>query len=142
MSNQAAVASRIESKYRDIAGIALAGLCAVHCAAMPLLLATAAASGIGWLYNEGFDWIFLASSSLIGCASLLPAYRRLHRKKACLALFVGGILSILAGRLAPTGVPDTQFVVFGAVLIVSAHAGNQYLCRSCRRCSVNEGTST
>jgi hypothetical protein len=136
-------AARIELKYGDIAGIVVSTLCAIHCAAVPLLLATAAASGLTWLYEEGLDWAFLATSSAIGFASLLPAYRRLHRRKTCLALFVGGILCILAGRLAPEGLPDTPFVVFGAVLIISGHAVNQYFCRSCRKCSSEiSGNST
>src|SRR6202008_2226012 len=102
----------------------------IHCAAVPLLLATAAASGSSWFYVEGLDWVFLVASSVIGYASLSPAYRRLHRRKACLGLFFAGILSILAGRLVPGSVPDEPLVVFGAALIISGHAANQYLCRS------------
>jgi hypothetical protein len=86
---------------------------------MPLLLATAAASGLTWLFEEGFEWAFVASSAVIGCASLFPAYRHVHRKKACLALFGAGVVIILMGRLAETGLPDTPFVVFGAALIVA-----------------------
>jgi hypothetical protein len=64
----------------------------------------------------------------------LPAYRDIHRKKVCLALFGAGIAIILVGRLAQTGLPDTPFVVFGAALIVAGHATNRYFCRSCGRC--------
>jgi hypothetical protein len=134
-------AARIERKYGDFAGIAVSTMCAVHCVAVPLLLATATASGVSWLLEERLDWLFLAASSVIGWMSWLPAYRRLHRRKACLTLFATGILSIATGRLAPEGVPDTPFVVFGAALIVSGHAANQYFCRSCRRCCDSTGAT-
>jgi len=102
---------------------------------LPLLVGTVAASGLTWLYKEGLEWGFLGASAVLGCASLVPAYRHLHRSKRCFALFIAGILTIALGKLAPSGVPDTPFVVFGAALIMSAHVANQYLCRSCRRCS-------
>jgi hypothetical protein len=123
------------AKYRDFAGIAVAALCALHCAALPLLLATAAASGLTWLLEERFEWAFLASSAVIGCASLVPAYRRVHGKTRCLALFGVGIAAIFVGRLALLDLPDTPFVLFGAVLIVASHAANHYFCRTCRRCA-------
>ncbi len=133
--------SRIEPRYHDFAGIAVSALCAIHCAAVPLLLATAAASGSNWLYEEGLDWVFLVASIVIGSASLIPAYRRLHHRKACLGLFFAGILSILAGRLVPASVPDEPLVVFGAALIIYGHAANQYLCRSCRKCGTSTGAT-
>src|SRR5713101_4260227 len=141
MSNSRGTA-RTEPQYRDLAGIAVSTLCAIHCAALPLLLATTAASSLTWLYEEGLEWAFLGGSAAIGCASLIPAYRGLHHKKACLALFVAGILSILARRLSPSGVPDTPFVVFGAALILTGHVMNQFFCRSCRKCGSPQESTT
>ena len=131
MSNSLSAA---EPKYRDVAGIAISTLCAIHCAAIPLLLATGAASGLAWLYEEGLEWGFLGVSALMGCASLIPAYRRVHHRRTCLALFVAGVLSIFAGRISLWGAADTPFVVFGAAMIMTGHVTNQVFCRSCHKC--------
>jgi hypothetical protein len=120
--------------HRDTAGIALATLCAIHCAAVPLAAGIAAAAGLSWLFEERLEWFFVASSAGIGCISLLPAYWRVHGCKQCLALFFGGMASILTGRLATAEGSDTPFVIFGAALIVCAHGVNQYLSRRCGNC--------
>jgi hypothetical protein len=119
-------------KHGDNAGIVVSLLCAVHCAATPLVLSLPTVLGVSWLFSESFEWILVASSSALGCASLMPAYFRLHRRKRCVTLFVSGLASIFAGRLLP--VSDTAFVVAGAGLIISAHAANHYFCRRCRNC--------
>lgn len=123
-------------KHLDRAGVAVSALCAVHCVVMPLIVGSLAAAGIGWLRNEALEWLILAGSLAIGLRALLPAFRHRHGKKRCLWLFSGGIVSILLGRLAQHGsLPDTPFVVFGAALIISAHAMNHYFCRRCRACA-------
>ncbi|MBZ5634498.1 MAG: MerC domain-containing protein [Acidobacteriia bacterium] len=119
----------------DGAGMAVSALCAVHCVVMPLIVGSLAAAGIGWLHNEALEWLILGSSLTIGLRALLPAFRHRHGKKRCLWLFSGGMASILLGRLAQHGsLPDTPFVIFGAVLIISAHAMNHYFCARCQRC--------
>jgi hypothetical protein len=117
----------------DGAGMAVSTLCAIHCVAMPLLAASLASAGVGWLRNEAFEWLIVTGSFLLGIWSLLPGFRHRHGKKRCLWLFSGGMAAIFAGKLIHFGsLPDTPFVVSGAVLIVVAHTTNQYLCRRCR----------
>lgn len=128
----------------DHAGIAASVLCAIHCIGLPLLLGALTAggltaTGVAWLRNEWVEWFFLASSLSIGVFGLLPGYRGVHRHKRCLWLFSIGVVSILAGRLASArSLPDTPFIVGGAALIISAHAGNRYLCARCSRCAAEE----
>jgi hypothetical protein len=105
---------------------------------LPLLLGATGASAIAWLFEDVFEWAFLGTSAVLGFASLVPAYRRGHHRRRCLVLFLLGMVAILAGRLAPEGVSDTTFVVFGAALIFTSHAANLFLCRSCRACRVND----
>ena len=115
--------------------MAVSALCAIHCVVMPLIVGSLAAAGIGWLHNEALEWLILGTSLAIGLRALLPALRHRHGKKGCLWLFSGGMASILLGRLAQHGsLPDTPFVIFGAVLIISAHAMNHYFCARCQRC--------
>jgi hypothetical protein len=122
-------------KRLDSAGMVASTLCGIHCAAMPLLIGALTAAGVGWIGNEALEWAILAGSVSIGLFALLPSYRRVHRRRSCLWLFWLGVLAILGGRLAHTSsLPDTPFVLSGAVLIVSAHAFNRYLCARCRAC--------
>jgi len=123
-------------KRLDAAGVTVSTLCAIHCAIMPLAVGGLATGGLGWLGSEKWEWILVGSSFVLGLSSLIPACRNLHRKKCCLQLFICGILSILIGRLASQrSLPDTPFLVLGAMLIVFAHAVNRHLCIRCRRCS-------
>ena len=127
------------ARYLDVAGVATSALCVVHCVITPLLVGVLAASGVRWLRNEVSDWVILSASLAIGLSSLVPAYRHVHRSSACLGLFCCGMLSILAGRFAEReSLRDLPFMIFGAVLISSAHAMNHYFCRRCRRCGVHE----
>jgi hypothetical protein len=118
----------VSTRILDVAGTATSLACAIHCALAPLLIGTLAA-GLG---NETWEWVIVAVSLCIGVGSLLPAYRKQHRKRRCLGLFSLGICSILAGRLL--FVSDTAFVVTGAALIISAHISNHYFCVQCKRC--------
>jgi hypothetical protein len=124
----------------DHAGMAASTLCAIHCIALPLLLGSLTATGLGWLRNEALDWVIVWSSLVIGLFGLMPAYRKVHRHKRCLWLFGSGMLAIVAGKFASAqSLPDTPFVVCGAALIVSAHAANRYFCSRCVHCGTEEG---
>jgi hypothetical protein len=113
-------------------------LCGIHCAAMPLLIGALTAAGVSWIKNEALEWAILAASVCIGLLALLPSYRRVHRRRSCLWLFWLGMLAILGGRLLDTrSLPDTPFVTVGAVLIVSAHALNRFLCVRCGQCGAD-----
>jgi hypothetical protein len=119
----------------DSAGMLASTLCAIHCAAMPLLIGALTVAGVGWLGSEGLEWGILGGSLSVGLLALVPSYRRVHRRSSCLWLFWLGILAIVAGRLERASVlPDTPFVVSGAILIVSSHALNRYFCARCRNC--------
>jgi hypothetical protein len=120
----------------DRAGMAASVLCAIHCIALPLLLGSLTAAGIGWLRYEGVEWAILTGSAAMGLFGLLPGYKRVHRHKRCLWLFCAGLLTILTGKLASShSLRDTPFVVCGAALIISAHAFNRHLCARCSNCT-------
>jgi hypothetical protein len=118
----------------DRAGIAVSALCVLHCALTPLLATAPVAFGLSWIIGEGSEWLFVASSGAIGCASILPAYWRLHRRKRCIALFLSGIVIILGGRFVPAESLETPLVITGAGLMILAHASNRYFCRRCSGC--------
>jgi hypothetical protein len=126
--------SKSEPRF-DSAGIIVSTLCALHCVFVPLAAGALAASGIAWLGDERYEPILIGCSLLLGLASLLPSYRRVHRDRRCMALFVLGMSIILIGKLsAERWALETPLVLAGATLIVSAHAVNYRLCKRCGNC--------
>jgi hypothetical protein len=110
----------------------VAFLCFIHCIAGPILLSFAGLASMTGL-SEKLDPLFVLLSTAIAGFTLIPARRRKHGRKICLALFAAGILFLLVRR--NTSRPfEIAATVFGAGLIVSAHALNIRFARRCRCC--------
>ncbi len=101
-------------------------LCAVHCAALPLLLAIAPAIGAGFA-NHTFEVGFIAFASLLGLTSLILGYRR-HRVGRALALLVPGIAllwtAVFVERLHDSTIAHAIAMAVGGTLIACAHLLN------------------
>lgn len=64
------------SPWVDWAGMIASIGCAIHCAAMPLVLAYLPALGLGWLAGEGFHkWMALVCFAL-AAAAFVPGWRK------------------------------------------------------------------
>lgn len=108
----------------DVMGATASFACAVHCAAVALLLGVLPALSV--MSAQWIDWAFLAISTLIGIAALGPGFRR-HRLIAPLLLFTIGIgLLILTRvlRLQPS-VPEMLLVLVAATCLIMAHWKNR-----------------
>lgn len=117
----------------DRKAILVAALCFVHCVAGPLLLAFAGlASLIG--VSEKLEPLFLLSSITMGAATLVPAYRKKHRRLSCLSMFAGGLLCLMLRHLKWPVLPETIALGMGAGLIIGAHALNLRFSRQCECC--------
>ena len=84
----------------DRKAMLVATLCFIHCVAGPVLLTFAGFSSLT-AASESFEPVFLISSALLGSATLIPAYRRKHRRCSCLVLFICGLFCLVgdcAGR--------------------------------------------
>jgi hypothetical protein len=101
-------------------------LCAVHCAALPVVLAIAPALGAG-LANETFEIGFIAFASLLGLTSLVIGYRR-HRVGRALAFLVPGIALLwtaaLLESLHQNLILHAIAMATGGTLIATAHVLN------------------
>jgi hypothetical protein len=114
----------------------IASLCFVHCIAGPILLSFA---GLTSLMNvsEKFEPLFLLGSGAMGAIALVPAYRKKHRRKSCLALFAAGSLCLLlrhyvAWRAMPI---EPIAAAVGASLIIGSHVLNLRFSRRCECCN-------
>lgn len=128
----------ISGSSGDRKGMLIAAICFIHCVLGPLLLSFAGLTSLVGL-SEIFESVFLLSSLALGSATLLPAYRKKHRRLSCLALFVLGLTCLLLLRHARwLFLPEAVIVGIGATLIVGAHALNLKFSRECQCCSSEE----
>ena len=111
----------------DVMGAMASFACAVHCAAVALLLGVLPAISVFsalWI-----DWAFLGLSALLGATALGPGFRR-HRLRTPLVLFTVGI-----GILALTRVlhlePEMLLVLVAAACLIAAHWRNRTALHRC-----------
>src|ERR1700721_3844722 len=81
----------------DGRGMLLASLCFVHCVAGPILLTYAGFSSLIDV-SEKLEPLFLLGSAAMGIIAFVPAYRKKHGRKSCLALFASGLLCLFLAR--------------------------------------------
>jgi hypothetical protein len=122
--------------FLDKTGIVLSWLCAIHCLAVPFILAFLPMLGLHFLAHEGLEWIFVALSGSVAAASLLPGFFKLHRNINTLLLFAAGIALITSADalFEDSLVGKLFFVSTGAVFVTTAHLLNRHLCSSCSKC--------
>jgi len=118
----------------DVVGATASFVCAMHCAAVTLLLGVAPALEI--VAQPWLEWLFLSASMFIGLLALVPGYRQ-HRRPLPLTLFTGGIAILLITRLlhVPPSMFEVSLVLVAASALITAHWQNRRELRSCRHAS-------
>jgi hypothetical protein len=130
-----AVSTR-KSSSLDVSGSLAALVCAVHCLASPVLLSLGAMPllGASLLESAMVEWGFVAATGVIGLASLVPSFTRVHRDRVPGILFTLGFGLLLATRLVePTAALEPVAVATAAGLLIAAHVRNQRQCARCRQ---------
>ncbi|MBN8726154.1 MAG: MerC domain-containing protein [Xanthomonadales bacterium] len=127
MDKLSAPPSRL-ARYTDRFGATAAFLCAVHCAALPLLIGLLPALGLGFLADHGFERGFVAFASVLAASSLILGFRRHHDLRA-FALLAPGVVLLVAGvATEPAGtIVHAVLVTGGGLLVALAHLANQRL---------------
>lgn len=117
-----------ESKTRwwrmaDRVGATASFLCAIHCAALPFVLALLPLLGLGFLADHRFERAFVLFACVLALASLLSGYRR-HRRVLPLRLALPGLALLLLGvtvaEAYSIGV-HSALVTCGGLLVAAAH---------------------
>jgi len=102
-------------------------ICAIHCAVLPILIATLPALGLAAWMGDGFERGFVLFASLIGLFSVFWGYRR-HGAVRALGLLIPGLLLLWLGILyAPLHhalVPHALAMTAGGTLVGLAHMAN------------------
>ncbi|MBS0570861.1 MAG: MerC domain-containing protein [Proteobacteria bacterium] len=117
----------------DRLGAAASLLCAVHCAALPFLLAILPALGLGFLASHGFERGFIAFASMLAVTMAVLGYRR-HRATRAFVLLVPGLLLLWIGGfafdLSHATWLHSLLVVIGGSCVSLAHFTNLRMARS------------
>ena len=135
--NSARAASKRDLTHAaDRIGATASFLCALHCAALPFVLAVLPALGLGFLAEHAFERIFIACASTLALAVLIRGYRRHHSVRALLLLAPGLILLWLGGFVIDghdrIGV-HALLVALGGSCVALAHLTNLRLAQGHER---------
>ncbi len=99
----------------DFAGAFVAGLCAIHCSAVPILISLGVLGGL--THSHIIDWTLLIIGVLIAGYSLTKDYK-FHKKRGPLALVFLGFLFLTVGILSHHIV---WLNILGGIIIIVGH---------------------
>lgn len=114
------------SRFADRFGATASFLCAVHCALLPLVLASLPAIGLGFLANHRFERGFIAFASALALTMLIVGFRR-HRQFRAFWFLVPGILLLAAGIVLDfenNAIAHAVLVAMGGTLVALSHLTN------------------
>lgn len=115
---------KLKNQTIDLIALTSSILCAIHCAAVPILLSFSALSSIHLLHNPWIEWSFISLGLILVVLSLWPSFRKIHQRTMPLWFAAIGFLFIGISRLDFSLWWETGNTVFGACLVSYAHYRN------------------
>lgn len=112
----------IFNNHGDLLGFAGSTLCALHCSALPVLLAMGMLSGFEWMESHWVEYAFFISAVSIAGYTILRSYME-HRKPLALMIVCAGFVMFLAG-IVQHNHAEIGLTTLGGVLIAIAHIIN------------------
>jgi hypothetical protein len=106
----------------DALGITTSILCAIHCAILPLLMASLPILGVNIIENAPFEYGMIGLAFVIGTWALWHGFHKHHRRFSPWLLFAGGILFLLAKQIWHQY--QFRLLPIAVILIVVAHVLN------------------
>ena len=131
-------------KYKllwDRLGIAMSVVCLVHCLMLPVVIAALPLVAAQWLEATTFHTAMALALMPIALLAVVPGLR-VHGRVSVAAAMAAG-LSLLstaafAGERLLSNEWATGLTVAGGTILVTAHAVNLVLCRTCPACATHE----
>ena len=117
----------------DTTGACLSVACAIHCLAMPLLVAVLPLIGLGFFATERAEVVLISGAIALAIGSLAWGVRH-HRRWRALLILIVALAFIATARTAVEGAFEVVFYSIGGVLLASAHLVNRHLCKTCPTC--------
>ena len=117
----------------DTTGACLSVACAVHCLAMPLLVAVLPLIGLGFFATERAELVLISGAIGLAIGSLAWGVRN-HRSWRAFLILIVALTFIATARTAVEGTFEMVFYSIGGILLASAHLVNRHLCKTCPTC--------
>ena len=145
---------KTKSFNMDGVGAVASFACAVHCAAIPILIGFGAAGAVSWLDHPPVEWGLVGLAAVVGTVSAWRGYKT-HGNAPVAVVLATAAVSLLAltwmshgveaahighaghAHGAHTGEWKWLFPVLGLTVAVS-HLVNRKLCASCTSCEAHE----
>ena len=105
-------------------------LCAIHCAALPLIVSALPLLGVNQAYNALFEYGMIGLAFLIGTWALWHGFSRHHHRILPWLLFLGGMILLISKQLWHGY--ELRLLPFAVGFIISAHIVNYRLSRRSR----------
>jgi hypothetical protein len=110
----------------DRVGATASFLCAIHCAALPFVLALLPFIGLQFLADHRFERGFVFFACALALFALITGYRR-HQRALPLMLAIPGLLLLIFGVTWAEGISiivHSVLVTIGGLLVASSHFVN------------------
>ncbi len=117
----------------DRAGIWLSSACAVHCLALPLIIAAMPFLAVRNRLFDSLESLFVVLSVMLATVNLCWGIR-IHRSKRLVLLFGTAVVLIIVGKCLVEGPGESILVTAGAFGIAASHFFNRRLCLDCFHC--------
>lgn len=112
----------IFNNHGDLLGFAGSTLCALHCSALPVLLAMGMLSGFEWMESHWVEYVFFISALVLAGSTILRSYFQ-HRKPLALLVVSAGFICFLIGIFQHNHA-EIGLTTLGGILIAIAHIIN------------------
>ncbi len=130
----------------DMLGFSASTICAIHCAAIPVILLFLPLIGLEFITDPFIEIALIGLSLIVGVYTLTRGYLRHHRRVYPIVLFITGLAIIAIGHFAfghelhEGEVPEIDAIAvlgaviipLGAIMIAIAHYMNRKMCLSCK----------
>lgn len=117
----------------DRLGVCVSAACAVHCLALPVMLAITPAISSIVIIGHRVEAVLAVAAVALALACLCGGFR-IHRKKRLILSFAAAAAFIVSGQIFATGWLETALVVLGGLGLIGSHFLNRSLCKSCTEC--------
>jgi hypothetical protein len=112
----------------DALGVTASLLCAIHCAILPLAVASLPVFGVNIVHNARFEYGMIGLAFIVGTVALWHGFTRHHRRLLPWLLFTGGMIALIAKQVWHDW--ELAFLPVAVLLVVSAHVLNYRWCRT------------
>lgn len=125
-------------EFVDTTGVCLSFTCAIHCLAMPLLVAVLPLLGLGFLVSERAEVVLIIGAVGLAIASLAWGVRH-HRSWRALLILIVALAFLGTAHTFAEGNFEMILHGVGGILLAASHLANRHLCKTCPAC---EGEDT